>query len=335
MTRLLPGLVLFLFLFLFLVPASQRTTAEAYPGTKRVRLLNYPHCIQLENASTRVVLGHHHGGRVLVYEFNGKNALYLDPEERRWEPGGDNRSVPVSAGRFDIGPEKIIPRRDALWRGTWQAEITGARKARLTSIEDPATGTQLVREFELAQTGSRLRCTQIIRNISDQPTQWCHWSRTFAEGQGICIIPLSPTSRFPGHYVMYEPGNLINISPQDPNIRIRQGYLEILGAPQYPKLGMDAQVGWFAYQMKNDLVFLKKYRTEPDRVYNEVAGLTISIWYPDRPMCELEPIGPRESLEPGDAASFTETWWLAENAFPRAGEDLDLDAIASIARKVR
>lgn len=306
--------------------------AADQPGTSRVRLLNYTDCIQLENESTRVVLGHHRGGRVLVYAYQGHNALYLDPEEGKWTAGSTKR-LPVSAGRFDIGPEKIIPSRRPLWEGAWKADIIGPRRARLTSVRHEATGVQLVREFTLAKTGSHLACKQIIRNTSTGTTEWCHWSRTFAEGQGICVIPISDSSRFPKNYVMYEPRNLINIAPEDPNIRLRDGFLEILAAPQYPKLGMDSMVGWFAYQMKSDLVFVKKYQTFPNRVYNEAAGLSISIWYPDGPMCELEPIGPRETLEPGEAAAFTEHWWLHPHEFPKEGSDLDLTAISKLANK--
>lgn len=303
---------------------------ENYPGTSRVQLLSYPNCIQLENETTKVVLGHHRGGRVLAYSYRGHNALYLDPQEAQWVPGSKQK-LPVSAGRFDIGPEKIIPPRPELWSGPWKAEITGARSARLTSPEHPRTGTQLVRTFRLDAEGSHLACTQIIRNISDSTIEWCHWSRTFAEGQGICVIPLSEVSRFPKHYVMYEPGNLINIAPKQDSIRVREGYLEITGAPRYPKLGMDSLEGWFAYQMKSDLLFVKKYQTYPDRVYNEVAGLTISIWYPDGPMCELEPIGPRQKLEPGEAAAFTEHWFLHPNPYPGDGKLLDLSAVADLA----
>ncbi|MGD9857447.1 MAG: hypothetical protein AB7U20_21100, partial [Planctomycetaceae bacterium] len=67
----------------------------------------------------------------------------------------------------------------------------------------------------------------------------------------------------------------------------------------------------------------------PDRVYNEVAGLTMSIWYPDGPMCELEPIGPRERLAPGKEASFTETWWLLPRKFPAEGQQVDLAELAN------
>ncbi len=305
--------------------AALATDAE---GTRRVTVLNYSDCIQLENETTRVVLGHHRGGRVLRYEHQGKESLYLDPAEGQWEPGSNQR-IPVSAGRFDIGPEQVIPRREILWSGPWEAEVIGPRAARLTSQEHPETGVQLVREFRLAASGSHLACTQIIRNVSQKTVAWNHWSRTFALGHGICVIPLSPESKYPNHYVMYEPGGLIKIRPEDPNIRRRDGFLEILAAPKYPKLGMDSMVGWFAYQMPNDLLFVKRYATHPDRVYHEVAGLSISIWYPQGPMVELEPIGPRERLKPGEAAAFTEHWWLLDSEHPADGTALDLQSIRS------
>ena len=93
--------------------------------------------------------------------------------------------------------------------------------------------------------------------------------------------------------------------------------------PKQPKLGMDTAAGWFAYLMKNDLMFVKRFAVERDRPYNEVAGLTMSIWYPDRPMCELEPIGPRRTrsrisppplLKPGICCP---TRFRALSRFPR------------------
>ena len=40
---------------------------------------------------------------------------------------------------------------------------------------------------------------------------------------------------------------------------------------------IDADAFEFAYLMKNDLMFVKSYPTYPNRVYNEVAGLSISM----------------------------------------------------------
>ena len=39
---------------------------------------------------------------------------------------------------------------------------------------------------------------------------------------------------------------------------------------------------------------------------------------------ELEPIGPRERLQPGESASFTEEWFLLPHPFPKQGEKIDL-----------
>jgi hypothetical protein len=198
----------------------------------------------------------------------------------------------------------------------------------MTSVEDQPTGTQLVRDFELARSGAELTCRQTIKNISDRTTEWCHWSRTFALGNGVCVIPLSETSRFPHHYVMYESGEQLNFQPRDPHIKQVDRFLIVSDVPRNPKLGMDSTVGWFAYLMRNDMMFVKKFPTYPDRVYNEIAGLTISIWYPEDRRVELEPIGPRERLKPGESASFTETWNLKPYAFPEDTETIDPKKVA-------
>src|SRR5262245_34812248 len=122
--------------------------AEMPEGVRRTKVLNYADCFELSNADTRVTLCHQVGGRVLEYSFKGKNALYLDPDEAKWgTPGGPR--TPDSAGRFDIGPEYLIPERLKLWSGQWQAEAIGPRAVRLTSQMDASTGVQLVREFRL------------------------------------------------------------------------------------------------------------------------------------------------------------------------------------------
>ena len=79
--------------------------------------------------------------------------------------------------------------------------------------------------------------------------------------------------------------------------------------------------------MPGDLLFVKRFATYPDRVYNEAAGLTISVWYPPGKRVELEPIGPRERLAPGEAASFTEEWHLQAYPFPKSGEQVDLSKL--------
>ena len=80
--------------------------------------------------------------------------------------------------------------------------------------------------------------------------------------------------------------------------------------------------------MPDGTLFVKRFKTYPDRVYNEAAGLTLSVWYPTGPRIELEPIGPRERLKPGESAAFTEDWWLLSHPFPKSGQQIDLKSLA-------
>lgn len=318
--------------FLALFGSAVALLAADPEGVKRVDVWNYEDCIELSNGDTTVVLCHQVGGRVIKYAWKGKEALYLSPKEKEWTPDQPLGKREASAGRFDIGPEYQITRGQELWAGEWKAEVLGDRRARLTSVEDSASGVQLVREFTLDAETSHLACTQIIRNHSNETKRWCHWSRTFAKHGGMAVVPLTPElSRMPKRYVMVDGQGHIDPKPEDPNIRIRDGFLEILAPPAFPKLGFDSYAGWFAYVTPDDLAFVKSYQTYPDRDYNELAGYTISIWYPQAgiPACELEPIGPATELAPQESAAFTEHWRLLDQAYPKDGALLDLAGLAA------
>lgn len=308
--------------------------AGEFPGTGTVDFHGYKGCVKLENAVCRVVLCHQSGGRVLEYALKGVNVLPLNPE------GAGKIYDPVTkkggagdAGRCDIGPEQVIPKHPMLWVGPWTAEIVGPRKARLTSVEDKPTGVQLIRDFELDEKTSHLRFTQTIKNVSRETKHWCHWSRTFAHGGGVVVIPLTPNNRFPNKYVIYGPGAVMQFRPQDPNIVVSDDWLIIKGTPAQAKLGIDSHAGWLAYLMKNGLMFVKRFPTYPDRMYNEVAAFTISIWYFKDELCELEPIGPRTAIEPGKTASFTEDWWIVPQKFPADPAKVDVEAVEAAAEK--
>jgi hypothetical protein len=291
----------------------------AEPNARLVQSHGDSNAVELVRGDARAILSPS-GGRVLEYSVAGKQALWFDETEKN-VPAGKSR--PMSAGRFDIGPELTIAAHPKLWAGEWKAEITGESAAMMTSEKDEATGMQLRRVFTLNENGS-LSCKQIMTNISADTKEVCHWGRSFSPGGGICLIPLVGQSKFPSKYAMYEDSAIINVRNQDEKIRERDGFLEILAPPRKPKLGFDSYAGWLAYVMPGDVLFVKRFTVQPNRVYNEAAGLTLSVWYPTGPRIELEPIGPREVLQPTQSASFTETWFVLSHPFPKAGESVDL-----------
>lgn len=318
------------------------SAVAAEDGVKVIRYHNYD-AYELTgrshiNGAIRVVVGPQAGGRVLEMEVAGKQALYFDEREKEWQPGA---KTPLSAGRFDYGPELTVAPHPTIWSGDWTGEIPGPLRVKLTSPRDEAAGVQLEREFRIAGVTfwpegaisgyigetdyPMLICRQTIINISDKPIEVCHWGRSFSPGGGIALVWLDDRpSRFPSKYVMYEDSAVINVRNTDEKIRERDGFLEILGPPRKPKLGFDSCAGWLGYLMPNDTLFVKRFQTYPDRVYNEAAGITLSIWYPEGPRIELEPIGPRERLLPGGRAWFDEIWSLHSFPFPKAGEAVDL-----------
>ncbi|MFH0910115.1 MAG: hypothetical protein V1918_01195 [Planctomycetota bacterium] len=318
-------------LALGIAPASAAEKTEAnMAGTGWIDFAGYKDCVKLENDTTRVILGPHAGGRVLEYAWKGENALHLDPAQDGWtyDPG-KKADIDLYGGRCDIGPEAVIPRHPALWFGPWTAETIGPYAARMTSAEDEATGVRLVREFRLDPEGSRLAFTQTIRNVSSEEKPWYHWGRTCAVGNGLVFVPLTSFSRFPRKYIRYDRGG-VNFRPKDPAVRERDGFLEVLSAPERPKLGMDSYAGWFAYLMRNNVLFVKRFPTWPDRMYGDLAAITVCIYYYKDIFCELEPLGPKERILPGESVSFTEEWQLLPFAFPASGEVVDLGAVEAL-----
>ena len=86
----------------------------------------YPGCVELSNATTRVVLEPNAGGRVLRYQLHGVEALYQDPAHDGWVAGSPRLPGGLPAGRLDIGPEHGRTfARDAFWEGSWTARSPG------------------------------------------------------------------------------------------------------------------------------------------------------------------------------------------------------------------
>ena len=301
-------------------------------GARFVAAAGFAGCVELSNGTAAAILEPNLGGRVLSFTLGGSEVLHQEPDQNGviWD-GKENVRHPAG-GRFDIGPEYGGIPHASLWLGTWRAEIVGPRTARLTSAVLPETGLQLIREFTLAPSEPHLRCTQVIHNRGDNPLRTFHWGRTFVRSGGIAFAPLA-AERFPRGYALGDP--VIDFHPApEPNVRIREGILELLCPPAKAKFNFDVEPGWLAYLDRSGLLFIKVFPVYPDRPYGELAANNASFWYATRentptwplrePVVEVEPIGPLELISPGAAAVFTEDWWVERGAFPETGCDVDL-----------
>jgi hypothetical protein len=310
--------------------AAPAGAAKEFAGTKWIDFAGYERCPVLYNKDARVVLGPHCGGRVLEYSWKGKNALHLDPKQHGLTVRPPKRNVQPSAGRFDIGPD-VAPAHAVLWSGPWTAEVTGPRRARMTSRVDRGMGLRVVREFALAADSSRLQCTQTLVNVSNEVKRYCYWGRSFSPGGGTCIVPLTRPSRFPGGYAMLAPGSRVLCRAKDPRVKMSRRFAVVADLPRHPEIGFDSYAGWMAYH-RDGMLFVKKFPAYRDRIYsNSMVTFTIVIYY-TRTICELEPFGPEEKLQPGQSASFTVDWWFTPYAGRARDGSADPEEVERIVR---
>ncbi len=303
-------------------PQEKPRQAPAIPeGISRSDVGCYKDCLTISNQVAKVVTCER-GGRILVYQRDDKNILFLR-DESNWDPNGKGLAKQLSGGRFDIGPEQIQSRGDLLWNGDWNATATAPRQITMTSQVDPDSGLQVVRVFQLDESTSQLTITQNVTNKGRDTVRQCYWSRTLAVHGGVAIVPCDATrSLMPNLYCMAPNGKTLNVRPEDPAVRHVDDFLVIDGPPEFAKLGMDSVKGWVAYQSPHDQLLLKKYPVFDVGQYGDLAGYNLSIWYPNKDRlaaCEVEPIGPTKTLQPGESDSFTVQWWLLSRKFPKSG----------------
>lgn len=285
---------------------------------KKINYFGYNNCLLLNNNIIKIILLPSVGGKIIEFSKNGLNALYQIEEERGWLYNGNN-SIISSAGRFDVGPEMVIPPHPDLWYGKWKVESIKENSVTISSDKDLNTKIKLIRKFELDKKLPLLNCTQFILNFSNKTIYNFHWGRTMAKGDGICIIPIKGISRYPNKYVSYINADAISFSYTDKNIIEIDNCIIIKDKPLYPKIGFDSSAGKIYYLMKNNMAFVKKFKVSKNWIYNEIGAINCSIFYyndGNMNFCELEPIGPSIRIPPGSSVSFSEQWYLVDYMFP-------------------
>ena len=282
--------------------------------------------VKISNGKFQVAIDLEVGGRVMEYSKNGNNVIFVRPDN-------DNNNTDPDGGRCDFGPEKIAPPRPETWLESWELMEKSENYIKIRSQIAKAAGVRLIREFTLDDYSSHLKFVQTIINVNESPKRYCHWSRTFGEKNGICLAPLNPNSRFPKGYMVYSGSNQLNYSPKGGNNeQVREGVLEITGPPDNPKFVTDASEGWLAYITADNQLFIKTFEIFPDKIYGEMTGATVSVWYNKEGICEIEPIGPWEWINPGESISFTENWYLFDYKYPE-DKKADLKKIREIIEK--
>jgi len=262
---------------------------------RTVKLQEWDDCLELTNGVARIVVAPAAGGRIVHYSRDSGPNFFL------------------SGYQMDIGPElDYLPNHQPLWGGRYEAEKLGSLSVRLTSPSDEATGVQLVKVIELAESGAGLAVRQTMRNVGPKEIAYCFWDRTMT-GAAYGFFELNPKSRFPARWSVRQGGprtyRYDGASPSSPRVRIVGDLLVTVPGKKMEKVGADSMAGWIA-GFRDGWLYVKRFPVYPDGDYAD-GGNSVEFWVDAAgTRTEIEPLSPKVKLQPGASYSFDERWDL-------------------------
>ncbi len=272
-------------------------STEARAELRTVRYESWDDCLELSNATARLVIAPASGGRIVHYSRDGGPNFFL---------GGC---------QIDVGPElEYPPRHQALWAGPYEAEKLGPLSVRLTSAKDEATGLQMVKVVELAATGARVTLRQTMKNVASKDIAYCLWDRTMT-GASYGFFELNPKSRFPARWSMrrgrHGTYRYDGKSPGSPRVEIVDGLLVTVPGKKMEKVAADNVAGWIA-GFSEEWLYVKRFPVFADGDYAD-GGNSVEIWVDAAgTRTEIEPLSPKVQLRPGESYTFAEDWDLRQ-----------------------
>lgn len=285
------------------------------PGGEPPRKLAYggwaeAYAVEAPRAKVAIIAVPPAGGRIVSYALEGENILFENPDYLG-KTLANTPSRELAQGyigyNIDLGPElRRLPDHLRLWMGPYTGTAAGASLL-LTSESDPAVSIRIEKRLTVDPESGALGLVQTMTNVGSAPKAFCLWDRTLCQGGGFALVPLAPQSRFKGGWSLLKDGVYSGDSPAHPRVTLMDGILVAHAGGSSAKLGVDSRAGWIAY-VRGHLLFVKYFPVFPEGPYTD-GGNSVEVYF-DPKVCELEPLSPERTLEPGQAYSFPERWMI-------------------------
>ena len=293
--------------------------------------MGLPDCLKLSNGSVEVIVSTTVGPRVLFYgPAGGSNVFAHFPEAAKqtalgtWKPYGGHR--------LWVWPE-ILPATYAPDNDPIEHTSEGDLSVVLVQPVDKAGMRKQIR-LSLAPQGTAVRLEQTVTSQCLWPVDIAAWAISVVE-PGTSIVPRVPFQTHDEYLPVTQPVALCAFTDlQDPRFTLGLKYLLLRGDPARPtsqKLGLRNKQNWCAH-LTSDLLFVKKFTHDETAVYPDY-GVNTEVYTEGR-FQELELLGPRRVVAPGESLTLTEEWHLFPDVIVPTPSDLDL-LDAAIAPKIR
>ena len=291
--------------------------------------------VSLSTERVSLVVAPEPGGRIMSLTLDGVEVLFsLDKlRGRRIDLSGvsDVRAKKRELGWLHYGGHKTWLAPQGNWTdalpfldldsGAYDLAIEEKPKGqlvRLTSPLDGEAGMQLTRGVSVSKSG-RVEIENGMINRSAEETRWGLWGVTQVHGPGMVVMPTDRESTFPGGVKAYaSEGRSPEVMGQ--YVRLYDGLATVTcqEVEQF-KYGTDSTEGWILGLLdrgKDDwLAFMKTFSPTPGATYPHET--TVEVFdSPSLPYFEMEAHSPMQTLAPGAAYRYTETWvldWLPKS----------------------
>lgn len=296
------------------VLASSIALAEQAVKVEKTEYGGWPNCYRMSNGNIELIVTTDIGPRIIRLGFVGKENEFKEFKDDMGKTGGDAWR-PYGGHRLWHAPE-IMPRTYMPDNIPVQAKVDGATISLLSEPEkDPKTGMFSGLRKEMIITlhpENHVTIMHRLHNVGFWAVECAPWALTMMAPGGRAIIP-RPS------YKPHGPGNFLPAccviqwsytDPGDPRFVWGSKYIALkqdVNTKLPNKIGVGGRETWLAYARGGNL-FVKFSPYIEGATYPD-AGCCIET-FTNADMLETESLGPTTTIQPGQAASHLEDWFL-------------------------
>lgn len=291
---------------------------------EKVSCMGLQDCIKLSNGDVDVIVTTSVGPRILYYGASGgRNVLGQFPDSSKetalgtWKPYGGHR--------LWVWPE-VFPGTYAPDNAPIEHESEGDLALVLRQPADAAGMEKQIR-LTLASSGSGVQLEHTVTSHSYWPVDIAVWAVSIVQS-GVGILPRVPFQTHDEYAAATQPLALCSYTDlEDPRFTLGLKYILLRADPSRSnsqKIGLRNKEGWCAH-LAGGTLFVKRFAHENRAAYPDY-GVNCEI-YVEGSFMEIELLGPRQIVWPGESIRMREEWNLFEGVQVSEGardpEELD------------
>jgi hypothetical protein len=274
----------------------------------------WPACLRLRSAHLELVVTLSVGPRVIHLSTpGGPNVFHQYPDqlggvgEPRWRARGGHRLwiAPESSSTYALDNARVEHRE------------LGPGHVVLFAPPEPESGCSKSLELRLSPDAPWVEVRHRVTCEEDRDEGMAAWALSMMAPGGLAVMPQPPLGEHPRDLL---PNRSLILWPYtdltDPRLVLGRRFLSIRQEAGRPplKIGLWQPDPWAAYAV-HGLWFVKRFPIEsalPSRDYPDM-GANFEC-FTDGDMLELESLGPRFALSPGQSVKLRERWELYPGA---------------------